>query len=205
LKLFDAIADALVEQGYAVVPDFCTADEVQQMAKHVQSLSEDHTLRLAGVGQGAELSTSSGLRGDLVSWVDGDDQSVPYSAYLARLEALKLVLNQSLMLGLNDFEGHYAQYPIGAFYRKHLDQFQFDQLRTLTCIMYLNADWRDEDEGQLRMYLNGEEPEPYLDIVPNGGTLVTFLSSRYWHEVLPATKPRMSLTGWYRRRSALPI
>ena len=32
------------------------------------------------------------------------------------------------------------------------------------------------------------------------GTLVAFLSSQFEHEVLPATRERCSLTGWFRRR-----
>ena len=33
-----------------------------------------------------------------------------------------------------------------------------------------------------------------------GGRLVAFLSDRFEHEVLPATRERMSFTGWFRRR-----
>ena len=32
------------------------------------------------------------------------------------------------------------------------------------------------------------------------GTLVCFLSERFEHEVLPATRSRWSLTGWFRSR-----
>jgi len=39
-----------------------------------------------------------------------------------------------------------------------------------------------------------------LQISPEGGTLVAFLSGRFEHEVLPATRERYSLTGWFRRR-----
>jgi Rps23 Pro-64 3,4-dihydroxylase Tpa1-like proline 4-hydroxylase len=41
-----------------------------------------------------------------------------------------------------------------------------------------------------------------LDILPMAGRLVLFLSGEFWHEVRPAKRPRMSLTGWFRTREA---
>jgi SM-20-related protein len=39
-----------------------------------------------------------------------------------------------------------------------------------------------------------------LDISPIGGRLVMFLSDTFYHEVLPTSKDRMSLTGWFLTR-----
>ena len=35
---------------------------------------------------------------------------------------------------------------------------------------------------------------------PAGGTLVAFLSDRVEHEVLPARRDRIAVSGWFRRR-----
>jgi SM-20-related protein len=43
------------------------------------------------------------------------------------------------------------------------------------------------------------------DVVPAGGCLVVFLSGEVPHEVLPATRERLSLTGWFRRRGNEPF
>jgi SM-20-related protein len=40
---------------------------------------------------------------------------------------------------------------------------------------------------------------------PTGGCLVVFLSGEVPHEVLPATRERLSLTGWFRRRGNEPF
>jgi len=40
----------------------------------------------------------------------------------------------------------------------------------------------------------------YRDVLPHLGTLALFLSDRYWHEVLPARRPRFAVTGWFRTR-----
>ena len=40
-----------------------------------------------------------------------------------------------------------------------------------------------------------------IDVQPLGGTLVCFLAERFEHEVLPARRERLSVTGWFRARS----
>jgi SM-20-related protein len=105
-----------------------------------------------------------------------------------------------LYLGLFNFEGHLARYPAGAFYRRHLDQFRGVELRALTCILYLNPDWQPADGGILRIFTDPGRPEHAEEVAPRGGTLVTFLSARFEHEVRPAARERLSLTGWFKRR-----
>jgi SM-20-related protein len=53
----------------------------------------------------------------------------------------------------------------------------------------------------LRLYLGEPEAEPYEDVLPLGGTLVAFLSARFHHEVLPFSRERLSVTGWFTRRA----
>ncbi len=42
-------------------------------------------------------------------------------------------------------------------------------------------------------------------MLPQLGTLAVFLSANLPHEVLPATRERLSLTGWFRRRGQAPF
>ncbi len=113
------------------------------------------------------------------------------------LDALRVALNATLFLGLVSFEAHYAIYPPGAGYRRHRDRFFDDDARVLSCVLYLNADWTAEQGGALRIY--GEDGIE-RDILPIAGTLVCFRSERFDHEVLPSTRERLSLTGWFKRR-----
>ena len=96
------------------------------------------------------------------------------------------------------FEAHYAIYPRGGFYRRHRDRFHDDDARVLSCVLYLNEGWSPEHGGALRLHLDGNESR---DVLPAGGTLACFLSERFEHEVLPATRERLALTGWFRRRA----
>ena len=102
------------------------------------------------------------------------------------------------MLGLFSFEGHYAIYPPGGGYARHKDRFRDDDARVLSCVAYLNDEWRACDGGALRIHRDAAPP---LDVLPRGGTLVAFLSERFDHEVLPAARERCSVTGWFRRRA----
>jgi len=64
----------------------------------------------------------------------------------------------------------------------------------------LNHEWQDEDGGKLRLYLNETDEfnqEKSIDVSPLAGRAVVFLSDTFYHEVLPATKERLSLTGWF--------
>jgi SM-20-related protein len=119
------------------------------------------------------------------------------------METLRLTLNRELSLGLFALESHLALYPPGARYRCHLDRFRDQDNRTLSVSLYLNPDWRAEDGGVLRLYLEDPESEPYEDVIPAGGVLVCFLSGRFHHEVLPSRRERLSVTGWFTRRRAL--
>jgi SM-20-related protein len=64
-------------------------------------------------------------------------------------------------------------------------------------VIYLNQDWQAEHGGALRLH---PQNLPTQDISPIACRMVVFLSAEMLHEVLPTTRNRMSLTGWFRRR-----
>ena len=67
----------------------------------------------------------------------------------------------------------------------------------VSVVYYLNADWQPQDGGALRLYLDDGS---HRDVLPHAGRMVLFLSDRFEHEVLPATRERMSIACWMRRR-----
>jgi SM-20-related protein len=156
----------------------------------------------AGVGRSGARQIADAVRGDSILWID-DAAPIPppVAAALARLDALRATLNAALYLGLVSLEAHFAHYPPGASYRVHVDRFRDDDTRALSVVLYLNEGWSPADDGRLRLYLERAGEVPYVDVLPEGGTLVTFLADRFAHEVLPARRERLSLTGWFRRRA----
>ena len=121
--------------------------------------------------------------------------------YFEKMHELKKAFNEYLFLNVHEIEAHFACYPVGSFYQKHLDHFSQvsgNQTRQLSSVLYLNKDWQASNGGELRLYLKDNE---FIDILPNAGRLVLFLSAQFWHEVLPAKVERLSLTGWFRTRN----
>lgn len=114
------------------------------------------------------------------------------NVYLERLRTLIQYLNQNLFLSLKDVEVHMTIYPVGSFYKRHLDQFKSDDHRKLSVICYLNENWEESHGGQLRLHLK----DGAIDVLPTLGKLVCFRSDEIEHEVLPATRERLSITGW---------
>jgi SM-20-related protein len=188
----------IAERGWSSRPDWLSVPLVTALAEEARALRAAGAFRAAGVGTGRRQAPQ--LRGDQILWLDPATPSAAQRAVLDGLEALRLELNRECLLGLFELEAHFAAYPPGAGYPTHVDRFRDDDARVLSIALYLNADWRVDDGGALRLYLEAAGREPYADIAPAGGTLVAFLSERFPHEVLPARRERLSLTGWFRRR-----
>ena len=194
------IAVQLVQTGWCVYPDFLEAELVNTLRLQAMQAWQAGQFRHAGVGRGESFEIKPELRNDQVMWLNQNACAPVFASYFSALESLRLAINQRLYLGLFDVEAHLAVYPPGSFYKKHLDQFRGIGLRTVTATFYLNENWLPEHGGQLRLYHDANDPARFTDILPQAGTLVTFLSAEYLHEVLPATHERLSITGWFRRR-----
>jgi SM-20-related protein len=189
---FEFIADGLAEQGFAVVDQFLSHDEVQSILNSENFKKGIDTFQKAGIGKKNGHQINESIRGDMIQWIDRNATDQAVKVYLERLTALIGYLNQALYLSLKDYEVHMTIYPAGSFYKRHLDQFKSDDHRRLSVICYLNNDWWDENGGQLRMYHDNRTE----DILPVAGRLVCFRSDLLEHEVLPANRERLSLTGW---------
>ncbi|MBS1952029.1 MAG: hypothetical protein OJF59_001030 [Cytophagales bacterium] len=189
---FAAIADGLADTGFSVTDNFISASE----ANAITSLDDFRTgllrFKKAGIGKLQDKQINEGIRGDYIQWIDKTTAQPALQIYLNRADALRTYLNRSLFLSLKDAEIHQTIYPIGSFYKRHLDQFKKDDHRKLTVICYLNENWKEENGGQLRIYFK-EGPK---DFFPMAGRLICFRSDMLEHEVLPANRERYSLTGW---------
>lgn len=197
-ELFDKLADDLSEKGYAVLDDFLSRSEVQAILDVMQDYREAGDFKRAGIGQAESFQVNKSQRGDLIRWIEPERAKEPTQVYLERMKELMHFINRTCFLSLKDFEFHFTVYPVGAFYRRHLDQFKHDDHRKLSVICYLNFDWKPEDGGQLRLYLPVGEDELAVDVLPSAGRMVCFRSDLLEHEVLPTLKERKSLTGWLR-------
>ena len=191
-SIFNAIADGLAEEGYAAVDQFLREQEVDAILELDTFKNGLAEFKKAGIGKNQQLQINESIRGDYIQWLDKNTAPSAVRVYLDRLSNLSLFLNQNLYLSLKDCEIHMTVYPVGSFYKRHLDQFKKDDHRKLSIICYLNHDWKDEQGGQLRIYL----PDGTKDFLPIAGRLICFRSDQLEHEVLVANRERLSLTGW---------
>jgi SM-20-related protein len=190
---FEKVTDGLAENGFAVVDDFLSVQEVNQITQLKEFTSGSAGMKKAGIGKSTGKQINESIRGDFIQWIDPVKAPESLKVYLERMKELMTYLNRSLFLSLIDIEAHMTIYPEGSYYKRHLDQFRADDHRKLSAICYLNNDWLEEQGGQLRMYL----PSGSQDFFPIAGRLVCFRSEMIEHEVLPAVRPRLSLTGWF--------
>lgn len=190
--ILSELADNLAEKGWAVTDDYFDANFLQGLLKEEMLLFKSGQFKQAGIGKGTEHKVVSEIRSDYVHWLDEQNLSYLQKQFLKQMQQLKQFLNREFFLGLKEVEFHFAVYPEGSFYKKHLDRFQRDSGRTISCVLYLNQDWRENDGGQLRIYNN----EMFTDVIPVFGRLVCFKSDEIEHEVLPTKRERYSITGW---------
>jgi len=198
---FDNATDQLAEQGWTIIRDLFSPEETEALAAEARRLWAAGEFKKAGIGRDRRVLPD--VRSDLIFWLDEDAPIPVQRFYRQRMEKLRRELNRRLFVGLVSLEAHFAVYPPGAFYRKHVDRSASSADRMISCVLYLNRDWRPEHGGALRLYPCDEVAS--VDVLPEAGVCVLFRSDSIYHEVLPAERERFSVTGWFRRRSASPL
>lgn len=199
---FESIIDSLVDNKFAIADDFFTKDEVNVLRENLKNRYDSHQFKKSAIGNNGDKTIAAGIRGDFISWIDENELNEAEQMYFLKVNNFIEYLNRTCYLGIVDGEFHYALYPENTFYKRHLDVFQNDSRRKLSVVFYLNdEDWKQEDGGELVIYTseNGQE-EQKISIMPKGGRMVIFNSRELEHEVKPVSRPRKSITGWFKTR-----
>jgi SM-20-related protein len=183
-------------RGISIRDRFIASEQVQELRECARLRQARGDFTAARVGSQGNAQRREEIRGDFTCWWR-EPLYPPERGLLDQLEALRLELNREATLGLFDLELHYARYPRGAGYARHVDQPLGTTLRQVSLALYLNMDWEPDHGGVLRIH---ESDSQALDIEPVGGRLVCFLTPGREHEVLPARRERLSISGWFRGR-----
>jgi SM-20-related protein len=146
----------------------------------------------AGIGNDMLQNHDMAVRSDLIYWLDRSHNDPVEDNFLDLIDEFVTYLNATCYTGITGYEFHYALYEEGSFYHRHLDRFRNNADREFSMIVYLNADWQQDDGGELCIHQNGNQ----RNISPLAGKSVFFRSNELEHEVLLTQKPRMSITGW---------
>jgi SM-20-related protein len=189
----DDLIEGLRADGIAVRDGFLGASEVRALIACAAARRDRGEFAHARIGAGESMRRRADIRGDSICWLE--EPLLPAErSLMASLEATRRCLNQGLYLGLHEIELHYACYPPGAGYARHVDQPHGRAARRLSSIVYLTEDWHEANGGMLRCSADGGG---FREIEPRGGRLVLFLTEGREHEVLPASRERLSVTGWF--------
>ena len=195
--LYENIIEDLTSKQYSIIDNFFTSEEVVALRQSLLDKYEEDAFKKSAIGNRTNEVIKKAIRGDIILWIDENNINPSEQLFFNKINDLKDYLNRTCFLGINQKEFHYAIYPEGTFYKRHLDTFQNDDRRKLSFVCYLNEEnWKPENGGELVLYLENREEVVY----PFPGKVVIFESQILEHEVKPVNTPRLSITGWLKTR-----
>lgn len=195
-KKLDAVADSLAINSYAIIDNFLSDKEALDCLAVLIENKEQGNFKKAGIGTSNQFQINNKIRGDEIKWLDEANLSEANQVYLSQIQAMMRFFNRTLFLSLKDFECHFAHYPTGTFYKRHIDLLKLSDHRKLSFVFYLNPNWQVGDGGELLLYIDEDGAEKTISVNPLLGRLVIFRSEHIEHEVALANKSRYSITGW---------
>ena len=182
--------DELSERDFVVIDHFVKPGVYAGLRSCFLSKLDSFTK--AGIGAAGDNIIRHDIRGDYTYWLDRarDNELHPFWSLV---DETIHIFNRYCYLSLSGSEFHFATYPPGAKYEKHLDQFDNRGNRMITVVIYLNKGWKKGDGGELEIFLKTGET---VIVEPVEARCVLFKSAEVPHRVLESHKNRYSLTGW---------
>ena len=199
--VYEEIISDLLEKKYSVIDNFFDKNEVDLLRSTLLEKYEEDNFKKAAIGNKTNEMIAKSVRGDFILWINEAQAGLAEQLYFKKINSLVEYLNRTCFMGILTKEFHYALYPEGTFYKRHLDTFQNDGRRKLSMVCYLNEDnWKPENGGELAIYTQENGMEQEIDIYPLPGRIVIFESQELEHEVKTVHVPRLSITGWLKTR-----
>ena len=200
--LYEQIISDIANQQFSIIEDFFSVDEVSTLRNSLLEKYEQDAFKKAAIGNRVNESIIKSVRGDDIFWLDELKSDIPEKLFFEKINDLIRYLNRTCFMGILQKEFHYALYPKGTFYKRHIDTFQNDNRRKLSVVCYLNDEsWQAENGGELVLYLKQDHQETEKIIYPFPGRVVIFESQIIEHEVRPVLQnQRLSITGWLKTR-----
>ncbi|KDO27947.1 hypothetical protein SPRG_07223 [Saprolegnia parasitica CBS 223.65] len=202
-KITPGVCDELLSNGFVVVDNFLGRDWADAILSEVKWLQErmllepNKTQFPRADGSVAQFAKPNIYEADLHN--ASVRTQVPELDALFHSDDLCLALEDHTRLGLvPGTQGKTLKVQFnagnGGCFPCHYDNPGRPNKRKLTCLLYLNPDWKDGDGGEIQFY-PFLAPEP-VTLAPRMDRLVIFSSDSLLHRVLPAAQPRHCLTIW---------
>lgn len=200
--LYESIIEDLLQRKYSVIDNFFSAEEVEVLRNGLLVKYEEDQFKKSAIGNKTNELVEKEIRGDFILWLNEAEAGTAENVFFNRVNNLVDYLNRTCFMGILHKEFHYAVYPEGTFYKRHLDTFQNDGRRKLSVVCYLNDEtWLEENGGELTIYIHENGEEKAIDLYPFPGRVVIFESQELEHEVQRVKhSKRLSITGWLKTR-----
>lgn len=192
---FETLIASYIENKVGISEHFISDALANHLKENLLTLHDNHLLLSAGTGNAEKLTHNTLVRSDVIYWLDKKHNNEYENAFFVQIEAFIDYLNSTCYAGITGYEFHYTLYEAGAFYSRHIDQFQDNSSRQFSMISYLNNNWKAKDGGELLIHQTNNNQK----ISPTQGKTVFFKSNELEHEVLVTQERRMSVTGWLKR------
>ena len=196
---YEQIIDDLLNKQYSIVDDFFETEEILKLRNSLLYKYEEDKFKKSAIGNRTNELIEKTIRGDFILWMNEAEAGENEKIFFNKINTLIEYLNRTCFMGILHKEFHYAVYPKGTFYKRHLDTFQNDSRRKLSIVSYLNdKSWLKTNGGELVIYKEDGSEEV---IYPLPGRVVIFESQILEHEVKEVkNSERLSITGWLKTR-----
>ena len=200
--LYESIIEDLLQRKYSVIDNFFSTEEVEVLRNGLLAKYEEDQFKKSAIGNKTNELVEKEIRGDFILWLNEAEAGTVENVFFNRVNNLVDYLNRTCFMGILHKEFHYAVYPEGTFYKRHLDTFQNDGRRKLSVVCYLNDEtWLEENGGELTIHVDENGEEKAIDLYPFPGRVVIFESQELEHEVQRVKhSKRFSITGWLKTR-----
>lgn len=191
---FEELIQGLIDNKFGCSNSFLLPSTMAGLRENMSSLTSAGNMKMAGIGNQIHFQKNAAIRSDKVNWIEDLSTNQYESIYLQKIWRFIAHMNATCFTSILSFESHYANYELGSFYKRHIDQFKTEKGRKYSIVLYLNQDWTDTDQGMLSLYPINEAQQ---NISPIEGRIVFFKSDEMEHEVNPSlTRERRSIAGW---------
>lgn len=195
-EIYEKMIQGLLKKGFGYVDNWLSLDESKGLRDELLKRFNNDAFKTAAIGNKFNEIKETSIRNDKILWLDKNSSNLFEQRFFLLIDDFAAYLNRTCYAGISTYEFHYTVYESGAFYKRHSDQFNNDDCRKFSFVLYLNENRQKEDGGELMIYA-----DETTTITPHFGRVV-FFSSELEHEVLLNHAQRLSITGWLRTAKA---
>ncbi|WP_332248008.1 2OG-Fe(II) oxygenase [Legionella tunisiensis] len=104
----EQLEDEICRQGFHIIDNFLALEDYQTLRAIAEEMHNSGQFKSAKIGRQLETGFHSDIRNDKICWLDEESANQSIKIYFSKISRLAERLNQTLFLGLVDFETHFC-------------------------------------------------------------------------------------------------